>query len=125
MGNQQRNRGAPFVPHGIAVIVNSPAVFRYIADAAPERHLEAASNLGADVRDATPDDAGEIVSNRIIELMRAVDMPNGLSGLGFSKGDAAALAKSASRQGRAIANAPKEISLADAQQIFENAHAYW
>ena len=31
-----------FVPHGISVIVNSPSAFRFTADVAPERHLEAA-----------------------------------------------------------------------------------
>jgi len=114
-----------FVPHGIAVIVNSPSVFRYIADSSPERHLKAARSLGADARGASAQDAGEVVSKRIIELMRAVDMPNGLSGLGFTKADAPALAESAIRQGRAIANAPQKIAAADVQSIFEGAVSYW
>jgi len=125
MGNEMRGPKGAFVPHGIAVIVNSPSVFRYIADSSPERHLEAARSLGGECRDAGADDAGEVVSKRIIELMRAVDMPNGLSGLGFSKADAPALAESAIRQGRAIANAPKQIAAADVQSIFEGAVSYW
>jgi len=50
----------PFVPHGVAVATNAPSVYRYIAPAAPERHLEGATCLGADTRDAGADDAGEL-----------------------------------------------------------------
>ncbi|MDQ3196579.1 MAG: iron-containing alcohol dehydrogenase, partial [Pseudomonadota bacterium] len=48
-------QGAPLVPHGMSVIVNSPAVFRFTAPACPERHLHGAQVLGADVRDALPE----------------------------------------------------------------------
>ncbi|MGI9335362.1 MAG: hypothetical protein ACR2RL_19620 [Gammaproteobacteria bacterium] len=95
--------GPPFVPHGISVIVNSPAVFRYTTAGAPQRHLQAAQCLSADTRDAAPEDAGEIVAGRIIELMRATGMPNGLAGIGLGPSDTGALADSAIRQGRVIA----------------------
>ncbi len=115
----------PFVPHGMSVIVNSPSVFRYTAEAAPERHLEAAQALGADMRGAGPADAGEVVARRIITLMRATGMPNGLGALGFTPSDAHALAESASRQRRAIGNAPRETGPAEIRAIFERAVAYW
>ena len=115
----------PFVPHGISVIVNAPAVFRYTAAAEPERHLEAADCLGADNRGATPDDAGEVVAGRIIELMRATQIPNGLSGIGFTEADVAPLAKSAERQRRAVGNAPRETNYTDLENIYRGALAYW
>ena len=115
----------PFVPHGFSVVVNAPSIFRYLAEGAPERHLEAAGYLDADLTDSTPDDAGEIVANRIVELMKATSAPNGLSGVGFNLGDVKAMAASSIRQSRAIANAPKVANQSDMESIYANAISYW
>ena len=96
-----------------------------VADAAPERHLEGARCLGADTRGGGNEDAGEIVASRFIELMRETNMPNGLAAVGFDKSAAPALAQSAFRQRRAIANGPKDITIEDVERIFEGAHSYW
>lgn len=115
----------PFIPHGVAVILNSPSVFRFTAQAAPERHLEAADCLGADIRDAAPDDAGEVVAGRIIGLMKSIGLPNGLGGVGLSEEDAGALAETASGQRRAIGNAPRDLNKNDIAGIFSGAVSYW
>jgi hydroxyacid-oxoacid transhydrogenase len=116
---------SPFVPHGISVILTSPSVFRFTAEGAPQRHLEAAACLGADTKDATPADAGEVVATRIIKLMRATQMPNGLQGVGFAATDANALADAVMNQRRAIGNAPRETNRDDAAAIFKSAMSYW
>ena len=113
------------VPCGISVILTSPSVFRFTAEGAPQRHLEAAACLGADTKDATPADAGEVVATRIIELMRATQMPNGLQGVGFAASDANALADAVMNQRRAIGNAPRETNHDDAAAIFKSAMSYW
>lgn len=115
----------PFVPHGISVIVNSPSIFRYTAVAAPERHLAAAGLLGADCSQATIEDAGEILAGRIIEMMKATSIPNGLSGIGFSSNDIKALTESALRQTRAISNSPRETNATDIENLYNGAFAYW
>ena len=116
---------SPFVPHGISVIVNAPSIFRYTAEATPERHLEGAACLLADARGATPDDAGEVLANRLVSLMKATRMPNGLSGVGFDESHITALAASSVRQGRAIANAPRESNLVDLENMYRSALSYW
>ncbi len=116
---------SPFIPHGISVIVNAPAIFRYLGEGAPERHLQAARFLAADCRDAGPEDAGELVATRLIELMRDSRMPNGLNGIGFGRNNIQALAKSSIRQARAIQNAPKVANLTDMENIYADALNYW
>jgi alcohol dehydrogenase class IV len=113
------------VPHGMSVIVNSPAVFRFTAEACPGRHREAARALGADVSGVDVQDAGLALAGRIIELMRATDIPNGLAALGYTPADADALTESAFPQRRLFANSPREISRDDLHRLFETAMAYW
>ena len=115
----------PFVPHGLGVVSTAPSVFRFTAAAAPRRHLQAAAHLGADIRDASDADAGEAVASRIVSLMRAAGVPNGLRGFGYDEGDIAALAASAARQRRAIGNAPRETGESDIAGIFRAALGYW
>ncbi len=116
---------SPFVPHGISVVVNAPAIFQYTAEATQERHMQGAICLGADNKGATVDDAGEVLSKRLIELMRDTHMPNGLSGVGFNESHVKALAESSVRQARAIANAPRESNVVDIENMYSNALSYW
>ncbi|MGE2836212.1 hydroxyacid-oxoacid transhydrogenase [Mycobacterium sp. SMC-4] len=116
----------PLVPHGMAVILNAPAAFSATAASDPDRHLEAARILGADVMDAVAaDDAGDILSDRLVEIMRAVKMPNGLSGVGYSSADAGALAEGALPQQRLLSNAPLNVDETLLTDTFRHAMRYW
>ncbi|RKG81492.1 iron-containing alcohol dehydrogenase [Corallococcus exercitus] len=115
----------PLVPHGLAVIVNAPAVFRYTAAANPERHLEAAGFLGADVRGAGSGDAGEVLAGRVVQLMRAVGVPNGLEGVGYTGADVDALTEGAFPQQRLLQNAPREMTRPVLTELFRQALRYW
>ncbi len=117
--------GDPIVPHGMSVMVNAPAVFRFTASACPERHLAAASWLGAETRGAGPDDAAEVLSGRLIELMRATAMPNGIAGVGYHAGDIPALTAGAAPQRRLLDNAPCAIGRDELSGLFQDALSYW
>lgn len=117
--------GASLVPHGMAVVLNNPSVWRHTAPASPERHLHCARCLGADTRDARPEDGGEALASRVIALMRATGMPNGLSALGFDESHVDALATGAEPQYRVIRNAPVDIGRDAIKGLFRGAMKYW
>jgi len=117
--------GAPIVPHGMAVIVNAPAVFRYTAASDPVRHLHAAEALGADVRGAAPYEVGEALALHIESLMRATHMPSGIGAVGFECGDISALRDGAAAQRRLLTNAPLPVAGPQLEELFAAALRYW
>jgi alcohol dehydrogenase class IV len=117
--------GKTLIPHGMAVVLNNPSVWRHTAAVHPERHLRCASALGASTQDAAPEDAGEVLAGRIVELMRATAMPNGLSALGFGDAHVDALARGAEPQYRVIKNAPIDVGHEELRTLFKSAMRYW
>jgi alcohol dehydrogenase class IV len=113
------------IPHGMSVILNAPAVFRFTAPACPERHLDAARMLGADVRSAGLDDAGEVLSARITELMKATGIPNGLAEVGYEARDIDILVDGSFPQKGLINNAPRETSREQLHSLYTNALSHW
>lgn len=115
----------PLVPHGMAVVLNAPAVFRFTAPANPKLHLYAARLMGVDTSDARPEDAGEILANAVIDLMRKVDMPNGLNAVGFSSDDIDKLVEGTIPQHRVTKLSPRPASPEDLKQLFLDSLKLW
>jgi len=115
----------PLVPHGMSVVLNAPAVFRFTAPANPQRHLEAAQALGADVTGAEPEDAGTILADRVIDFMRDVGIPNGLSAVGFTSDDIPILVEGTMPQQRITKLAARPNDEKDIARMFEDAMKYW
>ena len=115
----------PIVPHGMSVILNAPAVFRYTAPVNPERHLHAARLMGADVSDAGPEDAGDVLADAIVGLLRRIGVPNGLGAIGYTAEDVPALAAGAMPQQRVIQLSPRPVEEADLRQLFLDSMRLW
>jgi alcohol dehydrogenase class IV len=115
----------PICPHGISVIVNAPSVFRTTAQALPARHADAAVWLGADTKGAGPQDAGETLVSKIMQMMRDTGMPNGIGGLGYDERDVSKLTAGALAQQRLITNAPMTVSSESLAELYRAARTYW
>ncbi len=115
----------PLVPHGISVILNAPAVFRYTASANPARHLEAADALGAKVAGARPEDAGKILADRITWFMRELNVPNGLKAVGYSSSDINTLVEGTLPQHRVTKLSPRPAGPDELARLFEDAMTAW
>ncbi|HYH12320.1 MAG TPA: hydroxyacid-oxoacid transhydrogenase [Thermomicrobiales bacterium] len=113
------------IPHGMSVILNAPSVFRWTAETNPERHLLAARLMGADVGDATPEEAGEVLAGAIIALMRRTGMPSGLAEVGFGPDDVPALVEGTLPQHRVTKLAPRPAGADDLRALFLGAMRYW
>jgi hydroxyacid-oxoacid transhydrogenase len=113
------------IPHGMSVIMNAPAVFRFTASTNTERHLEAARLMGADVSGAGPDDAGEILSGAIVKLLKQIGVPNGLSAIGYGPDDAPQLAAGAMPQPPVIKLSPRAVTEDDLRQLFLDSMTLW
>ena len=113
------------LPHGMSVILNAPAAFRFTAPVCPQRHLNAAAILGADVSGAKPTDAGQILAEQIIGYMQRLHVPNGLGAVGYTEDDIPALVKGTLPQHRVTKLSPRPATEEDLAQLFQSAMWYW
>jgi hydroxyacid-oxoacid transhydrogenase len=115
----------PLVPHGISVILNAPAVFRFTAAANPARHLRAAEALGADITGAKEADAGVILADRITWFMERLGVPNGLRAVGYSLADIPHLVEGTLPQHRVTKLSPRPAGPDQLAALFEEAMVAW
>jgi hydroxyacid-oxoacid transhydrogenase len=115
----------PMVPHGISVVLNAPAAFRFTGPGCPERHLQAAEYLGADVSRAKPADAGDVLADHLIKLMQRLHVPNGLSAVGYTRDDIPALVEGTLPQHRVIKLSPRPVGREEFTQLFEKSMVIW
>jgi hydroxyacid-oxoacid transhydrogenase len=115
----------PMVPHGFSVILNAPAVFRYTAQACPDRHLAAAEALGVDISRSKREDAGAILADRITWFMQRLKTPNGLREIGYTSEDIPALVEGTLPQHRVTKLSPRPAGEQELARLFDDAMVSW
>ncbi len=113
------------VPHGISVVLNTPAVVRFTAPACPERHLRTAQALGADTSGATAEDAGDILAERVVHYLKMLNLPNGLGALGYTSQDVPDLVQATLPQHRVTKLSPRPVGEAELTDLFEASMSIW
>jgi hydroxyacid-oxoacid transhydrogenase len=115
----------PLIPHGISVVLNAPAAFRFTGPGCPERHLQAAEFLGADIAHAKSSDAGDLLADQLIRFMQRLHVPNGLRAVGYTKNDIPALVEGTLPQHRVIKLSPRPAGREEFTRLFEQSMVIW
>lgn len=113
------------IPHGMAVILGAPAAFRFMAPGNPRMFMRAAELIGADVRGADLEDAGEIVAQAVTEVMQKAGIPNGLRAVGYTPDDVEALVEGVLPQHRVTKLSPRPATRADFTRLFLDSMTIW
>ncbi|MBI9044190.1 MAG: iron-containing alcohol dehydrogenase [Anaerolineaceae bacterium] len=113
------------IPHGMAVVMSAPAVFRFTAPTNPELHLEAVRLMGVDISSAHPQDAGHMLSEAIIAIMKSIDIPNGLNALGYEPADIEHLVEGTLPQHRVTKLSPRPATAVELTQLFQESMQIW
>lgn len=115
----------PIVPHGMSVVLNAPAAFRFTGPARPERHMEAARLMGVPVDNIRGKEAGDILADAVIDLMIKTGMPNGLKAVGYTEDDADKLVEGTLPQHRVTKLCPRPFTPEDLKSIFLDSMTLW
>jgi len=117
----------PIIPHGLSVTLHAPAVFAFTGRSNPERHLRAAEIMGADISGVKnpEEEAGPILAQQVVNIMKKLEMPNGLSSVGFKSEDIPALVAGTLPQHRVTKLSPIPAEAEQLTELFENSMTLW
>ena len=115
----------PIVPHGMSVILNAPAVFRFTAPTNPERHRNAAAIMGIKSTAADNEYAGYLLGKAITNIVRRINIPNGLGAIGYQLDDIEALVTATLPQKRLLDLCPRPITHKELRQLFLESMTLW
>jgi alcohol dehydrogenase class IV len=98
------------VPHGISVCLTAPAAFKLTAKAWPSKHKKAAKLLGEDIDNLNELEGAQKLSDAVAKLMKDIEIPNGLSALGYTKEDIPLIVEGTLKQERLLTGTPFEVT---------------
>lgn len=115
----------PLVPHGISVIVHAPAVVRGLGSKTPQQTMRAVGALGGDIGLAMEAGGPKALAECLLDYLRELNMPNGLSALGLSESDIPALVAGTLQQQRLLQLAPAPVGEPELTEFFRDSLQLW
>jgi alcohol dehydrogenase class IV len=109
------------VPHGVANSLLMPHVFRFNLPAMPERYADIARALGC-AAGSSPLATAEAGLQRLADMSRQCGIPQRLRDVGVPEADLPRLAQESMKVTRLLKNNPRELTTADAEQIYRAAY---
>ena len=80
--------------------------------------MQAAAALGADISGASPDDAGEVLAQRVEYFMKQMQQPGGIEEFGYREEDIPRLVEGTLVQARLLKLSPVEVGTAELGELF-------
>ncbi|MGH8859712.1 MAG: hydroxyacid-oxoacid transhydrogenase [Jatrophihabitantaceae bacterium] len=111
------------VPHGMSVSLTAPEAFRFSFESAPDRHLTAAALMAPDAE--KQNDPSEQLPSVLIDLMRDIDIPNGIGAVGYTEADIPDLVPGTMKQQRLLATCARTPTEDDIADIFAKSIENW
>ena len=106
----------PMVPHGQAVSVTAPQVFRWTYPGDPQRHLRAAELLSGQT--FTSVDGADALSHVLKELMTDIGIPSSLHAFGYEDSDVNMLVAGSMKQSRQLSVVPRPVTAEALAEIY-------
>ena len=115
--------GAKFkVHHGLANSILLPPCIRYNADACGDAYLDILSAMGVDIRGISPDEAGDLLADKIIEFTKRLGLPQRLRDVGVPEAELKECIELALSDAAIVYN-PKDIT--DATEVLKVYQQTW
>ncbi|MBN1314546.1 MAG: iron-containing alcohol dehydrogenase [Anaerolineales bacterium] len=115
----------PMVPHGVATAITAPASFRFTAPTSLKRHARLAQLLGVNTDILSEREAAMQLPETLVQLLRDLDCPNGLSELGYTAADIPTMVEGGWKQQRLLIGSPRPLTKDNLRVIFEESMVLW
>jgi len=111
--------------HGETNAALLPAVMEFFLPTAPEKFARIAELMGESVEGIPLYEAAKKSVDAVVDLMKDIDSPNGLSAFGVKQEDFPTMAEDTIKIKRLLAGNPRPVTKGDLENLFRRALKYW
>lgn len=111
--------------HGETNAMLLPAVMEFLLSTVPEKFNFVAKLLGENIEGLSLYEGAKKSVNAIIELMKDINMPNGLNTFGVKEEDLSKMAEDTLKIRRLLIGNPRPVTKENLEEMFRRALKYW